>query len=176
MRCSVCGHESPPGSSFCLNCGSALAPAIAQTPGPAAGLPVICPSCRGENPPGMRFCRSCGVSLATAPSVAPFGAPAGALVTTPGTGLRGGAATPATVICPRCGTATPSGFAFCQQCGFQVQAAAPPQTAQPLPPPPAPPTAQPLPPPPSLPTAPPLPPAPTAPPAAEARARPPSRP
>jgi hypothetical protein len=123
----------------------------------------------------MRFCRACGASLATAPSVVPFGAPSGALVTTPGTGSRGGAPSPVTITCPRCGTSTPNGFAFCQQCGFQVQAASPP-TAQPLPPPPSLPTAQPLPPPPSLPTAPPLPPAPTAPPIAEARARPPSRP
>ena len=42
MRCSVCGHESPHGSSFCLNCGSALAPAVVQTPPSAGGLPVIC--------------------------------------------------------------------------------------------------------------------------------------
>ena len=68
MRCSVCGHESPPGSSFCLNCGSALVPA--QTPAIAAGLPaagVICPLCRGENPPGMKFCRNCGTGLGQEP-------------------------------------------------------------------------------------------------------------
>src|SRR3569833_4565342 len=65
MRCSVCGHESPPGSSFCLNCGSALAPAVQLTPAPPAGLPapVICTVCRGENPAGMKFCRSCGAAL-----------------------------------------------------------------------------------------------------------------
>jgi pSer/pThr/pTyr-binding forkhead associated (FHA) protein len=34
-------------------------------------------------------------------------------------GLR--AAPASTVACPRCGTQTPLGFAFCQQCGFQMQ-------------------------------------------------------
>ena len=30
-----------------------------------------------------------------------------------------------TVTCPRCGTATPVGFAYCQQCGLHIQAIAP---------------------------------------------------
>lgn len=68
MRCSMCGHESPAGSSFCLNCGSSLAPAAAppvyaQTLAQPQGLPVICGVCRGENPPGMKFCRACGSAL-----------------------------------------------------------------------------------------------------------------
>jgi pSer/pThr/pTyr-binding forkhead associated (FHA) protein len=34
---------------------------------------------------------------------------------------------PGTVTCPRCGTATPSNFAFCQQCGLNLQDKAPSQ-------------------------------------------------
>lgn len=154
MRCSVCGHESPPGSSFCLNCGSALVPA--QTPAIAAGLPaagVICPLCRGENPPGMKFCRNCGTGLGqTTPGSAAMGAPmmppqqAGVLSTLPqtpsvlpsaGRPMPVAAAIPApvpvpapraqgsTIACPRCGTQTPLGFAYCQQCGLHMQAIAP---------------------------------------------------
>lgn len=76
MRCSMCGHESPAGSSFCLNCGSSLAaPAFAQTPPAPAGLPAICPMCRGENPPGMKFCRSCGTAIPGGPVVGAPGVP-----------------------------------------------------------------------------------------------------
>jgi len=155
MRCSVCGHESPPGSSFCLNCGSALAPA--QTPVAAAGLPgVICQLCRGENPPGMKFCRNCGSALgATTPGAAP---PLGVVQTLPQTpSVLPSAGKPApiapmasplqiaaaamptpvptpslvqarpqgTIACPRCGTATPVGFAYCQGCGLHIQPVAP---------------------------------------------------
>ena len=149
MRCSVCGHESPPGSSFCLNCGSALAPA--QTPVAAAGLPgVICPLCRGENPPGMKFCRNCGtaLSVSTTPGA---GAPppqqmAGVLSTIPqtpsvlpsaGRPMPVAPAAPpmqampqpraqgSMIACPRCGTQTPLGFAYCQQCGLHIQPIAP---------------------------------------------------
>src|SRR5262245_3919945 len=78
MRCSMCGHESPTGSSFCLNCGSSLAQAVAQTPPPAPGLPGICVVCRGENPPGMKFCRSCGSALpVTSPGAPAVGTPIG---------------------------------------------------------------------------------------------------
>ena len=186
MRCSMCGHESPGGSSFCLNCGSSLA----QTPPPQAGLPsiTVCALCRGENPPGMKFCRSCGSALQpTAGGVPAFGGPSGRpgapsgmpapiqgmpsgplggypapVGGVPAFGPLGGvpgmalepeptvppssrpspialgimptslAAPPApapmirpqgsTIACPRCGTQTPLGFAYCQQCGFHMQA------------------------------------------------------
>ncbi|MCE9578591.1 MAG: FHA domain-containing protein [Deltaproteobacteria bacterium] len=78
MRCSMCGHDSPPGSLFCLNCGSQIAAAPPmgapmaapgqapyQAPMPGGGLPASCPTCRAENPPGMKFCRNCGTVLAT---------------------------------------------------------------------------------------------------------------
>ncbi len=224
MRCQMCGHESPAGSSFCLNCGSSLAPAPAPaqfnpTPGGGAGLPVICPMCRGENPPGMKFCRSCGTGLAgvapSAPGIGggaqnmgyggapgmgapgnpppmmpppmapapmtppPMGAPpmghpmggapgmamggapgmggsmspppmgaagnspmfaatmaqdgpgpasAGLPPTTPG-GTKPGPGSSAgasqMINCPRCGTSTPVGFAYCQQCGLHMSALQP---------------------------------------------------
>jgi pSer/pThr/pTyr-binding forkhead associated (FHA) protein len=142
LRCSACGHQSPPGSSFCLNCGTALAVAPAQTPASTAGLPVICSACRGENPAGMKFCRNCGASLLAttpgSPAFAPAGPMAGAPMMAPvGTPPSGPIATPvpasaprvaaqgSTITCPRCGTATPVGFAYCQQCGLHLNAIAP---------------------------------------------------
>ncbi len=144
MRCSVCGHESPPGSSFCLNCGSALAP-VAQTPATPAGLPTICGVCRGENPPGMKFCRACGASLTAAPPpVAAIGAPM-PRVNDPNIGALGApmlapppilsappqrVAQGSTINCPRCGTATPLGFAYCQQCGLHLSGVVPTDPSQ----------------------------------------------
>ncbi|HEY5950374.1 MAG TPA: FHA domain-containing protein [Kofleriaceae bacterium] len=166
LRCSACGHQSPPGSSFCLNCGTALAAAPAQTPGGGPGLPTICPSCRGENPPGMKFCRNCGAALgATTPGAPAFAPVVGAPMMAPPPGLPppGPFATPiplgppkgmtppgagaplqgpsaggpvptaglrispqgSTITCPRCGTSTPTGFAYCQQCGLHLNAIAP---------------------------------------------------
>lgn len=144
LRCSACGHQSPPGSSFCLNCGTALAAAPAQTPGAAPGLPVICSSCHGENPPGMKFCRNCGTSLAQpgfspgVPSPGPFATPAPGYAPTPfaptpvGPNASPPSARPpapsaqgSTITCPRCATPTPVGFAYCQQCGLHLNAIAP---------------------------------------------------
>lgn len=198
MRCSMCGHESPAGSSFCLNCGSSLAPAAAppvyaQTAAAPSGLPVICGVCRGENPPGMKFCRACGSALgqsaasipigggapmvpppsggalgamggapmmspsggpmlapplaagaAVAPTMAPQAMPMGGLppstapgvmppiggsspkvVVAPPGGMPAPAAQGGMVNCPRCGTPTPVGFAYCQQCGLHMQAMQP---------------------------------------------------
>jgi pSer/pThr/pTyr-binding forkhead associated (FHA) protein len=206
----MCGHESPAGSSFCLNCGSSLAQAYAPTQLPAQGLPsaTVCSVCRGENPPGMKFCRSCGSALAPVaggfgvrlgappgpmpssqaalggpmpgmasgpiggfpqmppsgafgglanrgaealqptimpasnPAIAPppiappmgppMGSPMGSPMGPP-IGPIGGSLPPmgappraqgSTIACPRCGTQTPLGFAFCQQCGFHLEAVA----------------------------------------------------
>ncbi|HUQ07715.1 MAG TPA: FHA domain-containing protein [Kofleriaceae bacterium] len=69
MRCSKCGHDSPPGSSFCLQCGTSLAAPMGypgQTPAPGGGLPAGCPTCGTENAPNMRFCRNCGTVLGQA--------------------------------------------------------------------------------------------------------------
>jgi ribosomal protein L40E len=162
MRCSMCGHESPGGSSFCLNCGSSLA----KTPLAQSGLPsiIVCAVCRGENPPGMKFCRSCGTALSPTGAGSPAYPPPGQLGPMPGipAGPLGGPVAPmrvapygpglapepapmapplalgmaptsfaapalrsqgSTIACPRCGTQTPLGFAYCQQCGFHMQVA-----------------------------------------------------
>src|SRR5688572_1612205 len=140
MRCSMCGHDSPAGSLFCLNCGSQLAAGYgAQTPAAPPGLPTAgrCPTCGTDNPGAMKFCRNCGTVLTGAapgapppgpppgaygaPAGAPFGAPAPAPAVAappsyPGAGL---------VVCPRCNSQTPAGFAFCQQCGVQLPAVDP---------------------------------------------------
>ncbi len=50
MRCPACGRESPSGSRFCLECGTAL--------------PPRCPQCDAEIPSGAKFCNQCGVHLA----------------------------------------------------------------------------------------------------------------
>lgn len=181
MRCSMCGHESPAGSSFCLNCGSSLAPAVAppvyaQTTAAPAGLPVICGVCHGENPPGMKFCRACGSALGqsvgtmptggggpmggapmVSPAVGPMMGPMSSAVaptmapqmmspgfspsTAPGVMPPPAGSSPKVVVtpnaapvppaqgnminCPRCGTPTPVGFAYCQQCGLHMQAMQP---------------------------------------------------
>ena len=75
----------------------------------------------------MKFCRACGVSLSLAPSPAATPAPilappiAAAPAAIPATPRPQGA----TITCPRCGTATPVGFAYCQQCGLHIQPVAP---------------------------------------------------
>ena len=167
MRCSMCGHDSPPGSLFCLSCGSPLQQAGSQgTPGGGAGLPTFCPACRTENPPGMKFCRHCGTVLPAPapPGLSPspmmgghgmgghgmggampqMGPPPGMPQPGPMGGMHGmppmaqprppsapgvvagsigspGSA-PAAMpsACPRCGSATSPGFAFCQQCGMKL--------------------------------------------------------
>ena len=138
LRCSACGHQSPPGSSFCLNCGTALAAAPAQTPAQPAGLPTICNACRGENPPGMKFCRNCGAALLQGiapvavaggapmmPPPGPFATPAPLAKPHLTSGPRASSPQSATISCPRCGTSTPVGFAFCQQCGLHLNPVAP---------------------------------------------------
>jgi FHA domain/Double zinc ribbon len=88
----------------------------------------------------MKFCRSCGTPLPLAPSAptpippAPMPMPMptpmpGAIVSTVASGTpapvvaaRGPSST---ITCPRCGTSTPIGFAYCQQCGLHIQPIAP---------------------------------------------------
>lgn len=189
----MCGHESPAGSSFCLNCGSSLAQAYAPTQRPAAGLPgMVCGVCRGENPAGMKYCRNCGSALPQAAAGAPARAPApgpmpasvaalggpmpgmpsgpiggfsspptagggfgpigggpsggpsrvaealqptilppqpGAPPMAPAGGAAARVAQGSTIACPRCGTQTPLGFAYCQQCGLHLEAIAPTEAA-----------------------------------------------
>src|SRR5690606_13337586 len=114
-----------------------------QTPAPAGGLPMMtCPTCRNQNPAGMKFCRSCGATLQTtpgapalapgvgAPMVAPAMPPPGPFATPPPVGPNATPPRPntpsgSTITCPRCATATPVGFAYCQQCGLHLNAIAP---------------------------------------------------
>src|SRR5262245_59298792 len=49
MTCSRCQHENPPGSNFCLGCGSRLSTA--------------CSACGTDLPPGSRFCNKCGTPV-----------------------------------------------------------------------------------------------------------------
>jgi class 3 adenylate cyclase len=49
MACPRCRHENPPDSSFCLQCGSRLAPR--------------CAGCGADLPAGSRFCNRCGAPV-----------------------------------------------------------------------------------------------------------------
>ena len=52
MRCARCQHDSPPGSTFCLQCGASLGPR--------------CRSCGSAVPGGARYCSQCGRPLGSA--------------------------------------------------------------------------------------------------------------
>lgn len=96
--------------NFCRNCGTRLG---APTPAPA---PVLAPT----------------PVLAPAPAPAPYAGamPSPASVVNRGRSVAGpGAPSPAasalaapTQSCPFCGSMTPTGFAFCQQCGKKIPA------------------------------------------------------
>jgi hypothetical protein len=82
----------------------------------------------------MKFCRNCGSALGQTtpgspgmntlpqtPSVLPsVGKPAPVAAAMPQPRALG-----STIACPRCGTATPVGFAYCQGCGLHIQPVAP---------------------------------------------------
>jgi eukaryotic-like serine/threonine-protein kinase len=51
MRCPDCGHENRADATFCGECGSSLAAAVA------------CPRCGRASPVGQRFCDQCGAAL-----------------------------------------------------------------------------------------------------------------
>jgi pSer/pThr/pTyr-binding forkhead associated (FHA) protein len=84
----------------------------------------------------MKFCRNCGSALGQTtpgspamntlpqtPNVLPsVGKPAPVAAAMPGPQPR---ALGSTIACPRCGTATPVGFAYCQGCGLHIQPVAP---------------------------------------------------
>jgi hypothetical protein len=59
LSCPRCGTVARPGARFCLNCGAALAPAIASPPAMS-----VCPACGAvATRPGARFCQRCGGPL-----------------------------------------------------------------------------------------------------------------
>jgi class 3 adenylate cyclase/tetratricopeptide (TPR) repeat protein len=49
MKCPRCQHENPPGSNFCLGCGTRLA--------------ATCSACGNELPAGSQFCNKCGTPV-----------------------------------------------------------------------------------------------------------------
>lgn len=78
-----------------------------------------CKNCGRANPSGSLYCQECGHRLGDwmPPEPSRGRAP------TPPTGLaRGAVAAPATITCPRCGTANAAHMRFCNNCGFQVGA------------------------------------------------------
>jgi hypothetical protein len=143
MRCSMCGHDSPAGSLFCLNCGSQLAAGYgAQTPAAAPGLPAQgrCPTCGTDNPGTMKFCRNCGTVLAppsgggfgqAAPAApyagggsSPFAPPSGppAYGQAPPSDGGAGASVPMGGRFGRPGEAPAANTVICQRCGSQTPA------------------------------------------------------
>ena len=49
MKCPRCQYENPPGSNFCLGCGTSLG--------------ATCGACGNDLPAGSRFCNKCGTPL-----------------------------------------------------------------------------------------------------------------
>jgi len=52
VRCPRCQHENPPGSNFCLGCGTRLG--------------ATCSACGNDLPAGSRFCNKCGTPVSEA--------------------------------------------------------------------------------------------------------------
>jgi len=54
MKCPRCQHDNPPGSNFCLGCGTRLG--------------ATCDACGSDLPAGARFCNKCGRLVSGPPS------------------------------------------------------------------------------------------------------------
>src|SRR5438132_8282427 len=52
MKCPRCQYENPPGSNFCLGCGTRLG--------------ATCSACGNDLPAGSRFCNKCGTPVSEA--------------------------------------------------------------------------------------------------------------
>src|SRR5207249_6069674 len=52
LQCPRCQHENPPGSNFCLGCGTRLG--------------ATCSACGNDLPAGSRFCNKCGTPVSEA--------------------------------------------------------------------------------------------------------------
>jgi pSer/pThr/pTyr-binding forkhead associated (FHA) protein len=94
-----------------------------MAPPPMAPPPMASP---GMPPPGpfatpVPMAPPKGMTPAGGIGSAPLQGPNASL---PTAGLRP-SAQGSTITCPRCGTATPTGFAYCQQCGLHLNAIAP---------------------------------------------------
>ncbi|MCG7850525.1 MAG: SPFH domain-containing protein [ANME-2 cluster archaeon] len=51
IKCPSCGTDIPPGSKFCINCGTKI------------GGGMSCPKCNAEVPQGSKFCLNCGTKM-----------------------------------------------------------------------------------------------------------------
>lgn len=144
--CAVCRGENPPGMKFCRSCGSALQTTSAGSP--AFGAPIGRPAAAGPGMggpmPGMpsgpiggfpagplggspAFVRGSEPPEPTAlplprpsPPLSPALMATGIALESPPPRAQG-----STIACPRCGTQTPLGFAYCQQCGLHMEALQP---------------------------------------------------
>jgi pSer/pThr/pTyr-binding forkhead associated (FHA) protein len=123
LICSLCRGENPPGMKFCRNCGTALG----GTPPAPVGMvhtlpqtPSLLPSPAKPVPVAPAIASPAAIAAAMMPTPLPSALPP--------LGSMGGPAPRAqgsTIACPRCGTATPVGFAYCQGCGLHIQPIAP---------------------------------------------------
>ncbi|MDQ3341552.1 MAG: FHA domain-containing protein [Myxococcota bacterium] len=126
---------------FCRNCGSALQGAsqpgvpagMMAPPGPIAsppqhmGMPHMPPGPLATPGPMGGPASRAGMHADLPPTIPPSVAPQNKPIPGTPSGPRAAAASPGerTVTCPRCGTPTPMGFAYCQQCGLHMSALQP---------------------------------------------------
>src|SRR3989441_2762870 len=61
MKCARCQYENPPGSNFCLGCGTRLG--------------ATCGACGNDLPAGSRFCNKCGTPVTAPAGQARFASP-----------------------------------------------------------------------------------------------------
>ncbi len=61
MKCTRCQYENPPGSNFCLGCGTRLG--------------ATCGACGNDLPAGSRFCNKCGTPVSARAGQARFASP-----------------------------------------------------------------------------------------------------
>jgi hypothetical protein len=99
---------------FCRNCGTALQ--VSTAPGAGAPPPQQAAGVLSTLPQTPSVLPSAGRPMPVAPAAMPPPRAQGSMI-----------------ACPRCGTQTPLGFAYCQQCGLHIQPVAPtdPGAAQP---------------------------------------------
>jgi pSer/pThr/pTyr-binding forkhead associated (FHA) protein len=95
-----------------------------------AGYPGYPPPAAGNFPQPGAFPPPPTMPPSIPPNVAPQ-PPGPSPIATPSKAQPAVAPAGGSVACPRCGTQTPSGFAYCQQCGLHIQALQPTDPGQP---------------------------------------------
>jgi uncharacterized OB-fold protein len=131
ITCPSCTHQNEVGSAFCENCGHDLremVPAARAPSMPQAGGGSACPSCGFVNISGAAFCENCGTPLGqelpSAPPIKTTAAPPDPSPTPISSGLH----------CSSCGHLNVPGSMFCENCGNQMEQAAPLPPPEPVPP------------------------------------------